>query len=1360
MGLRATWQRTFQGIKDKIEIYDEDFTPGTTLELTAASTPFDFSHQEITSESSEGILNPYANRIMKGVLDFNFKVETTAEQTLHADMLDTDDQRFKIVWEQDDSVYWQGYIDTKKRTWQERPRYTASVRATDFDYLKSIEYSSDGTPTGNPQENREKQIVIIAEILDNLNFGINIETETCWIVDGQTSTDDYLEQTYKDKFALREYATVGGEEDEPITVYQALEKVTEGLIVKQIGGVWKLTQIPSYDDPSGVYQFVYNSSGVHQSGGAVDLRQTLQTSIDDGDTTVSWKSGNDGYPSIRKARVRYDHRTKISGFKIPSVVFLDGNVEEEFTQLFISDGDQEIQLVANVNALVDDPSISFGDRGYAVFKIQAGSYWWNGSNWVGSETDFRVEIFGPFERDGLELFNGAVNIVTSAVPIDADGNLVLTFLQSEYDSGGVTTNFDSTEFLDSSISVINSVLDENSSQIDYQLTQSGGRLGLDLPVSWFGDGPTGYSRGAISTDSAGTQFTSGDWARRGEMAFINYHNNLLRDYIDSQRSWTRRINAQMWIGYNPEKIGVYDGNNYMYAGGSYRNGRWTPSLFRVNIQTATDTFQDLPKFEQTGTSGSSSGSIVDIVEQNDNTYPWQQTIISEVASLPASPDTGDRHIFEDNVRVWNGSEWLSFTPSEGWTLYNEDLGKYMVYETRASLDWYVWDGLNFFQNTDTDYSTISSGAGSGYRGTYYGFDSNGTGDGQTKLGYNNSGDIGDYTLSLGYEALKDNIYNNVIGIGRGTVATANNQFIVAQTNVNATPLIKGNFTDGSITLDGIITADNVIASVGYTGGTLTLTKEDASTFTASGFYEDWTISTPEDSNTIDVVTGRTIEFRGTNDVTLTSGTDAGAFFVDIDVQGTTYTGWNLFESGSIGSGFDIQSGERVTFKGSGATTISITDLGAGDDFEVDISSTNTTYTAGAGLSLSGTEFSVDNYNNLATTSQIYNGWNITASSGTQTPLFVDSNDTVNLIEGSNVTVSRTGNDITISASGGASYTGWTLEDAGGINTNVDEDDVVKFTGTGLNSITFGGGLYTVEVTDTQRTDEEIEDVVGAMLSGNTETLITVTYQDGDGTIDFVVDNDLSNYSNATSDFATSSEIYNNWVLSVTGSGVADQNIGSLEQVTFEAGTDIALGFSTTNNTITIAYDGTQSSYSWFISGGGLVSAKEILEDDEVAFAAGTGLNLAITPTDGSADPTVTYSIDTGVVPRLNVNNDFGTNTLTAGNLLNGSDRKWKTEFSDDYDALWLVGQLKDKFYKKYDRYYEFGFVAQDLQGIDMIDNLVFDMEHGLNVNYNGITALNSGAINTLNTKVDSEIERLEKQISELETKVRELKNAN
>ncbi len=50
------------------------------------------------------------------------------------------------------------------------------------------------------------------------------------------------------------------------------------------------------------------------------------------------------------------------------------------------------------------------------------------------------------------------------------------------------------------------------------------------------------------------------------------------------------------------------------------------------------------------------------------------------------------------------------------------------------------------------------------------------------------------------------------------------------------------------------------------------------------------------------------------------------------------------------------------------------------------------------------------------------------------------------------------------------------------------------------------------------TDEQAQDAVGGMLSGNVETLITVTYQDATAKIDFVVNSDLSLYNNATSAF--------------------------------------------------------------------------------------------------------------------------------------------------------------------------------------------------------------------------------------------------
>ena len=61
------------------------------------------------------------------------------------------------------------------------------------------------------------------------------------------------------------------------------------------------------------------------------------------------------------------------------------------------------------------------------------------------------------------------------------------------------------------------------------------------------------------------------------------------------------------------------------------------------------------------------------------------------------------------------------------------------------------------------------------------------------------------------------------------------------------------------------------------------------------------------------------------------------------------------------------------------------------------------------------------------------------------------------------------------------------------------------------SVTYDDSDGTIDVVvddmtaDTQLTTEQVQDIVGGMLSGNTETRIAVSYDDSDGTVDFVVD---------------------------------------------------------------------------------------------------------------------------------------------------------------------------------------------------------------------------------------------------------------
>ena len=59
--------------------------------------------------------------------------------------------------------------------------------------------------------------------------------------------------------------------------------------------------------------------------------------------------------------------------------------------------------------------------------------------------------------------------------------------------------------------------------------------------------------------------------------------------------------------------------------------------------------------------------------------------------------------------------------------------------------------------------------------------------------------------------------------------------------------------------------------------------------------------------------------------------------------------------------------------------------------------------------------------------------------------------------------------------------------------NLVQSGLTATASSGIATVTLGG-----------KTDEQIQDIVGAMFSGNTETNITVTYQDSDGTIDLEV----------------------------------------------------------------------------------------------------------------------------------------------------------------------------------------------------------------------------------------------------------------
>ena len=79
------------------------------------------------------------------------------------------------------------------------------------------------------------------------------------------------------------------------------------------------------------------------------------------------------------------------------------------------------------------------------------------------------------------------------------------------------------------------------------------------------------------------------------------------------------------------------------------------------------------------------------------------------------------------------------------------------------------------------------------------------------------------------------------------------------------------------------------------------------------------------------------------------------------------------------------------------------------------------------------------------------------------------------------------------------------------------------------------------------TTEQIQDIIGAMVSGNTETNVTVTYQDSDGTLDFVVagSDTVKDADNDTKIQAEESSDEDKLRYDISGTEVAVQDGGGL-----------------------------------------------------------------------------------------------------------------------------------------------------------------------------------------------------------------------
>tara|TARA_R100001079_G_scaffold87337_1_gene50131 strand:+ start:410 stop:2278 length:1869 start_codon:yes stop_codon:yes gene_type:complete len=272
---------------------------------------------------------------------------------------------------------------------------------------------------------------------------------------------------------------------------------------------------------------------------------------------------------------------------------------------------------------------------------------------------------------------------------------------------------------------------------------------------------------------------------------------------------------------------------------------------------------------------------------------------------------------------------------------------------------------------------------------------------------------------------------------------------------------------------------------------------------------------------------------------------------------------------------------NLTFTTNTDTDVSITNLGArlpqlSSSFSIgDASDVTVTFSGGVvvtgDLTVSGTTTTVNS------TTVNLNDHNIVLDSGNSTSAVVD---------GAGITIEGgSGDDATFTYNASTNAFDFKL------GSSFEDIKAAKFTGTELDisgNVDVDGTLETDALTiDGTAIAEFVQDTVGAMFSGNTETRISATYVDGDGTIDLVVDDMTAND-----------------VRTVTAGG---NTLASNETLAFTAGSNISI--SESGGAVTIASTDTQLSFA---------SAAEV--------QAGTNTSKAINP-DKLAAKSVHATID-------------------------------------------------------------------------------------------------------------------------------------
>jgi len=551
---------------------------------------------------------------------------------------------------------------------------------------------------------------------------------------------------------------------------------------------------------------------------------------------------------------------------------------------------------------------------------------------------------------------------------------------------------------------------------------------------------------------------------------------------------------------------------------------------------------------------------------------------------------------------------------------------------------------------------------------------------------------GDHNVGFGYSALRDitsGSYNVGIGYKAGqdmTGSDSNLLFIANNTIGNNGTLIKGDFSNKYVAVgkadvtfadaafqiypNGTNDVALYVKQIGSSSGDLILMENNTGT---DQFVVSSSGAITTGSYTATAIDGAYIDIEGTE--IKSTGESGGTKFLREDGDGTCSwqtisTSTEAFKTISV-SGQDnvVADSSTDTLTLAAGSNVTITTTAASDTITIAAADTNTQLS----------QEQVEDYVGGMVTGNTETLITVTYQDGDGTLDFVVDNDLSNYSNSSSGFITASSTSTLTNKSGNISQ--WTNN----------------------------SGYITATLTD-----EQVQDKVGAMFSGNTETLITATYQDADGTIDLVVDNDLSNYNNSSSGFITATltqEQVEDYVggmvtgntetgITVTyqdGDGTLDFAVSDTtvagdsgstgitpgDTLTIAGGTNVTTAMS--GDTLTITATDTNTMGSGFVLEDGDGTEVTITESKEVKFVEGTGIDIDWSDTDNGTDGDpydLTFTVDLEGTELKSTGESGGSKFLREDG--DGS-CSWQTvSASVDIDALSALGgtgvhQTQDHF---------------------------------------------------------------------------------